>query len=238
MFYHYPYSMTKNIFLISTISLFLLACGSDVDVSNELDKETKVKSDQIDSVGETKKSLRPDFFIQDTLFVPKKFDGALSPDDVEIIQKLGLCTGGKAVDSVDVMNPPCDGRLFRMFQLNNKVPKSELFVLEIGKGLFGNKANKIVILAKIADEYITLSSMVGYLVEKRTNLSGYDDLLVLHYGNDKVLYEMRYAWLENEKRYGPSVLEKADFAEIPDRIQDSCLAATVTNLKEHGFIIE
>jgi hypothetical protein len=230
--------MTKKIFLISTLSLFLLACGSDVDVSKDSDKEAKVKSDQVDSVEQSKESLRPDFFIQDTLFVPKKFDGELSKTEIEIIQKLGLCTGGKAIDSVDVMNPPCDARLFRMYQLNKNVPKTELFVLEIGKGLFGNKANKIVVLAKIADEYITLSSMIGYLVEKRTNLSGYDDLLVLHYGSDKVLYEMRYSWLEEEKRYGPSELEKADFAEIPSRIQDSCLAATVTNLTENGFIIE
>ena len=133
--------MKKSSFVLFAILLVLFSCDSGKEVKDE--KTVKTDSTEVE-VAKDESVLEE--FNGDTLFIPQKFRTELDSAQYALLERLELCTGRLENDTLDAMNPPCDGRLFRFYQLNDELSKNELFLIEMKKGLYGNLDNKIVSL--------------------------------------------------------------------------------------------
>lgn len=224
-------------FLFTALPILLLwSCTNNT----EINKENPTVEDDKENLNTSKEDLnKTDSFSADTLFVPKKFPKSISELDAQLLNELDLCTGQLINDSVDVFNPPCDGRLFRIFQMNDNIPANELIAIEILKDLYGNRDNKVVILAKVGEKFITLSTLVGYVLELRTTESGFKDLLVLHPDRaEDMTFGMRYSWNTEKRKYEASELEMVDYGSIKPELKDSLTSEAVKLLTSKNIIIE
>lgn len=224
----------KKIIIFFSFTVLLIACENKA--TNQHNSEEKKQNKQHeDSIA----NQLSEVFVSDTIFIEKKFKKTLASDDAALLESLGLCAGALVNDSVDVFNPPCDGRLFRIFQLNDEIPKNELIAVEVLKDLYGNKDNKIVVLAKVGEEYITLTSLIGYLLEFRTNENGFKDFLVLHPDRqERMSFEMNYSWDAEARKYLPKKLERVDNGPIKNALTDSLTQEAIELLTAKNIIIE
>lgn len=111
-----------------------------------------------------------------------------------IMAKLQICTLTDTVLTI----PPCDARFFRVFQYRPDKTFSDAFIVEMIPGLYGSPVHQIVIVENYFGKFRIVNQYLGKLIEMRTTVEGYNDLLIGYTDPDIGLVAIRHEWQGNK----------------------------------------
>lgn len=107
-----------------------------------------------------------------TLFDKDVFKNELKQD---LLEETGIC--GNVLDSSKVITP-CSPRFFEIYAYSDKISLNNGFILQTKANVNNFPARRLLIFTRENGNIVTMNKIVGYLVEKRTTPSGFDDLVV------------------------------------------------------------
>jgi hypothetical protein len=158
----------RTILLLFSLQFLIFACGSETS------------SDQIETAEE--------FLSTKTLI-----DSTHPPIDTSIFQildKLQICTLSDTVQSI----APCKPELFRVFPFRTEKKLSDAFIVEMVPGLYGSPVHQLVLVENYLGKYRIVNQYLGYLIEMKTTISGYNDLLIGYTDPDIGIVAIRHEW--------------------------------------------
>ena len=108
-----------------------------------------------------------------TLFNKNQFDLAIKQ---ELLEETGICSNA-VIDSTQAITP-CSPRFFELYKYAENIALKNGFILQVKANVNGFPARRMLIFTREKGKLITMNQIVGYLVEKRTTASGFDDLVI------------------------------------------------------------
>ncbi len=124
----------------------------------------------------------------DTIYPP------LDSVAANIMDKLQICTLSDTVLTI----PPCDAKFFRVFQYRPDKTFADAFIVEMVPGLYGSPVHQIVIVENYFGKFRIVNQYLGKLIEMRTTVEGYNDLLIGYSDPDIGLVAIRHEWQGNK----------------------------------------
>ena len=114
----------------------------------------------------------------------------LVEDVIPIMEKLEMCTTN---DTVTLL-PPCSNKYFQVFKYRPDRNWSEGFIVEMIPGIFGAPVHQVVIVESYFGKYQIINQYFGHLLEMRTTISGYNNLVIGYNDPDIGLVAIRHEW--------------------------------------------
>ncbi|MGB0932908.1 MAG: hypothetical protein ACPGU5_01410 [Lishizhenia sp.] len=108
-----------------------------------------------------------------TLFDKDRFENKTKE---QLLQETGICNTA-SVDSSTALYP-CSPRYFEIYPYSDKLKLENGFILQTKANVNGFPARRMIIFVRENGKLVTMNKIIGYLVEKRTSPSGFDDLVV------------------------------------------------------------
>lgn len=184
-------SATK--FILS--ALLILTVGGMQSCSGDEEKE-KVIVDENSSIGEMESI--------ETLFDKDVFE---DPKMKDLLTELNLCTE-KTSDTLDYVNPSCTPRFFRFFNLTEKMPIENGFILQVKAKVSGFPLRRVLVFVRERGELVKVNGFVANLIGRRKTSGEYDDLLLRFNDNvdgETTFYNCFFKW--NGAKYEFSSVE-------------------------------
>lgn len=128
-------------------------------------------------------------FISKTIVV----DTTYPPIDevaLDVMDKLQICT---LTDTILTL-PPCSSELFRVFQYRPDKEWKDGFIVEMVPGLYGSPVHQVVVIENYFGKYRIVNQYLGHLLEMRTTIDGYNDLLIAYVDPDIGVVAIRHEW--------------------------------------------
>ncbi|MCG8577814.1 MAG: hypothetical protein MI810_23250 [Flavobacteriales bacterium] len=139
----------------------------------------------------------------------------IDPFVMEVMEGLQICT---MMDSVMTL-PPCSAEYFRVFKFRPEKDWKVGFIIEMVPGLFGAPVHQLVVVEEAFGKYQIINQYLGALIEYRTTLSGYNDLLIGYDDPEVGLVSIRHEW--NGKKYDPVDVEEINNHFVKPEMKDS-----------------
>ena len=124
-------------------------------------------------------------------------DTAYPPIDeyvLTVMDKLQICTLSDTVLHL----PPCNNELFRVFKYKPDKDWKAGFIIEMVPGLYGSPVHQIVVVDEFFGKFTIVNQYLGRLLEMRTTVEGYNDLLIGYDDPDIGLVAIRHKWTVNK----------------------------------------
>lgn len=134
---------------------------------------------------------------------------------VRIMEKLKICTTLDTVLSL----PPCDAEYFRIFEYMPEKNVKDGFMVEMVPGLFNTPVHQLVIIREMEGEYKIVNQYLGLLLEMRTTIEGFNDLLIGYNDPDIGMVAIRHEWQGN--KYEPVDVEEINDHFVKPEMKDS-----------------
>ena len=162
-----------------------------------------------------------------TLFNKADFE---NPTKQLLLEETGIC--GRFFEDSTKISTPCSPLFFELYSYSDKIDLKNGFIIQTKANVNGFPARRMVIFAREKGKLVTMNKIVGYLVEKRTTPSGFDDLVVavvdnvggyydrydvlIRYKNGKYQYEEALGDLQG--RFDDQQLKKEATKQVGERI--------------------
>lgn len=168
------------------LSLFLLfSCTENreesVEKSVKTDKSNNHKVQQQDTSKEEVESIKKNDSSQekDTIKDSGLFTigGFQDKKYYELLIETHLCNP-KLNDSVANSSTPCSSRFFKFFPYNHNRRIEDAFMLQVRAGVNNYPYRRLLIFVREKGKLVLMNGIVGYLVERISQNSGVDDLIV------------------------------------------------------------
>ena len=202
--------MNNIIKLVSIASLlFFAACGGSEN------GDTGVEIEPFNSITT----------LIDTTYPPIPAEAA------EIMDKLQICT---LLDTVLTI-PPCSADYYRVFQYRTDKKWNAGFIVEMVPGLYGSPVNQVVIIENYFGKYRIVNQYLGALIEMRTTIDGYNDLLIGYSDPDIGLVAIRHEWQGD--KYDVVDVEEINNHFVKPELKDSINAYFGIGPKSHQICL-
>ena len=140
---------------------------------------------------------------------------ALEVETIPIMERLEICT---TLDTV-LHLPPCSNEFFRIFDYRPNKEWKTGFIVEMIPGLYNSPVHQIVIVEDYFGKYKIVNRYLGHLLETRTRLSGYNDLLIGYTDPDIGVVAIRHEWVGG--KYEPIDVEEINNHLVKPEMKDS-----------------
>jgi len=165
---------------------YLILFFSSVFIFNSCSPETEVKEKEPEFISETTSIS--------TLFDQDSFNDS---KHLELLAELRICNP-ETQDSVINGVFPCSPRFFAFYSFNHNRKMEDAFLLQVRKGVNNYPYRRLLIFTREKGLLVKMNGANGYLVEKRSQPNGIDDLVVAivdniggHYERYDVLLKYR-----------------------------------------------
>lgn len=173
----------------------------------------------------------------ETLFDQDSFDDASLEG---LLKELNLCNDTtKSLE--DYMNPACSPRFFRFFNLTEKTPYHNGFILQVKSKVSGFPLRRLLIFVRENGQLVKVNGFVANLIGRRKTDSAHDDLLLRF--NDNVdgeitFYNCFYRW--NGAKYeflSVEVIEGANWGgAVKSELKDSIGIEIQKEISDNGML--
>lgn len=181
-------------FFFQCVFVLLISCNGSDDAG-----ELTLPSDEFKSV----------VTIVDTLYP------TIDKECAEIMERMEMCT---LTDTILTL-PPCSSDYFRIFDYRSTKDWSAGFIVEMIPGLFGTPVHQLVIIEEHMGKYRIVNQYLGHMIELRTTVTGYSDLLVGYFDPDVGLIAIRHEWRDG--KYEPVDVEEINNHFVKPEMKDS-----------------
>ncbi len=154
-------------------------------------------------------------FPSDTTLVDDSYPPLDNEEVLKIMDAIQVCTLSDTVDHL----PPCTNEYFRIFPLGPEMPYEKAFILEMKAGLFRSPVKQILVLEKTFNKFNIVNQYFGYLIEYRTSVTGYNDLLIGYEDPDIGVVAIKHIWMN--QHYEPFDVEEINGHFIKPELKDS-----------------
>jgi len=161
------------------------------------------------------KELAVTVFPSDTLVIGNDYPEINSDLVLKIMEELEFCTLNDTITSL----PPCTNRYFRIFSAGPNVSWQDGFLLEMRAGLFNTPVKQLIVIKKGFNKYNIINQYFGFLIEQRTTVSGYNDLLMGYEDKEIGIVAIKHTW--DGKRYSPVDVEEINGYYVKEELKDS-----------------
>lgn len=170
----------------------------------------------------------------ETLFDKDEFE---DPKMKDLLTELNLCTE-KIGDSIDYMNPSCTPRFFRFFNLTEKMPIENGFILQVKAKVSGFPLRRMLVFVRERGELVKVNGFVANLIGRRKTAGEYDDLLLRFNDNvdgETTFYNCFFKWNGGKYEFSSvEVIEGANWggpvkAEFKDSMSNEIKAVLTKN---------
>lgn len=110
----------------------------------------------------------------ETLFDKAEFD---NPEYEGLLAELHMCNS-EMQDSMVNGRVPCTPQFFEFYAYTEKTTIENAFALQVRSGVNNFGRRRLLLFMREKGELVLMNGIVGYLQEKRTTESGFDDLVV------------------------------------------------------------
>lgn len=182
-----------NYFLLLSLTLVLFACSSEDgldNISKEIIKD-ELKNINQDSV-ETEEIV--------TLFDSDVFE---NPIKEELLKELKVCSDDNKGPE-DYLHPSCTPRFFEIFDVSKDTPLESAFILQMKAKTNDFPLRRLVVFVRERGNLIKVNGFVANLIERRLNLSGFDDLVLRFKDKDHgqdIFYNCLFKWSGTNYEY-------------------------------------
>lgn len=165
----------------------------------------------------------------ETLFDKPAFD---NPEYVSLLAELNVCNPA-VKDSIINGRVPCGPKYFDFYSFTEKTTIENAFALQVRAGVNQFGRRRLLLFMREKGQLVMMNGVVGYLQEKRTTASGFDDLVVgITYDNMGSFYRFDVLLRYNEGKY--HYVEA--LGDVEGEFTDSIMKKKAT--EEIGEIIE
>lgn len=211
-----------KLFIFSILVLVLFSCKTD---SSEEDDGIQDKSTPI-AAPVNERSISTDF--NDNFFAGNQ--------EIELLKELKICDPAAKNDE-DEAHPSCSPKFFRFFDLSEKIPLKDGFLLLVKAGVNGFPSRRLLVFEREKGNLVKVNGFDGYLIEKRPSPTGYDDIVV-RFG-EKVdgysyFYNCLFQWKEGKYQY--IRCEAINDSRIKAELVDSMAPEIRKSLDAHNMI--
>lgn len=170
----------------------------------------------------------------ETLFDKSDFE---DPKMKDLLKELNLCNE-KLGDSIDYMNPSCTPRFFRFFNLTEKMPIENGFILQVKAKVSGFPLRRMLVFVRERGELVKVNGFVANLIGRRKTAGEYDDLLLRFNDNvdgETTFYNCFFKWNGGKYEFSSvEVIEGANWggpvkAEFKDSMSNEIKAVLTKN---------
>jgi hypothetical protein len=121
----------------------------------------------------------------------------------KLLKEIGICDSTQA-DDTNLDKPSCSPRFFRFFKLNKAKELNESCMLMVRAGVNGFPVRRLLIFERERGKIVKVNGFVGYLIERRSTETNYDDIVVRffeRYDKQKYFYNCLYTWKGGQYQY-------------------------------------
>jgi hypothetical protein len=154
----------------------------------------------------------------------------------KLLKELKICDSTMKDDN-SLERPSCSPRFFRFFPLKYKKSLSEGFILLVRSGVNGFPVRRLLVFERANGKLINTNRFIGYIIEKRKQANGYDDIVVRffeRYENQKYFYHCLYSWKNG--KYEFVRCEEINSERIKPELVDSVSVEVQKILNEKNLV--
>lgn len=121
----------------------------------------------------------------------------------KLLKEIGICDSTQG-DDTNLDNPSCSPRFFRFFKLNKAKELNESCMLMVRAGVNAFPVRRLLIFERERGKIVKVNGFVGYLIERRSTETNYDDIVVRffeRYDKQKYFYNCLYTWKGGQYQY-------------------------------------
>ncbi len=156
--------------------------------------------------------------------------------EADLLKELMLCDPN-APNDTEEKHPACSPKFFRFFQLTNKTPLKDGFMVMIKAGVNGWPTRRLLIFEREQGKLVKVNGFNGYLIERRPTASGYDDIVV-RFGEriDGYLYFYNCVFTWKDGKYDYQLCEAINDSRIKAELMDSMAVEIKKTLDEKQYL--
>jgi hypothetical protein len=208
------------VFTFGLLGISLQSCSGDEEVDKDPEVEVS-NSDELVGI--------------ETLFDKDEFE---NPKMKTLLSELNLCSEKTSTDSLDYMNPSCTPRYFRFFNLTEKMPIENGFILQVKAKVSGFPLRRMLVFVRERGELVKVNGFVANLIGRRKTTGEYDDLLLRFNDNvdgETTFYNCFFKWNGGKYEFSSvEVIEGANWggpvkAQFKDSMSNEIKAVLTKN---------
>jgi hypothetical protein len=210
------------IFLVTWMPISIVSCSEE----DETKKDPKVEENGPGTMTGI-----------ETLFDKDEFE---DPKMKGLLTELNLCNE-KIGDSIDYMNPSCTPRFFRFFNLTEKMPIENGFILQVKAKVSGFPLRRTLVFVRERGELVKVNGFVANLIGRRKTAGEYDDLLLRFNDNvdgETTFYNCFFKWNGGKYEFSSvEVIEGANWGgPVKAEFKDSMANEIKTVLTKNSML--
>ena len=140
----------------------------------------------------SEETAEKDDFVSEKTEISTTFEADAFPSELHrtLLAELRICNPMET-DSIIEGHVPCSPKYFAFYEYNNKRDLEDAFLLQVHQGVNNYPYRRLLIFVRENGKLVLMNGVNGYLVEKRSQPNGIDDLVVALVDNIEGRY-MRY----------------------------------------------
>ena len=157
-----------------------------------------------------------------------------SDTEVQLLKELKMCDEKKGSET-DEKHPSCSPKFFRFFPLTKSGALKSGFILLVKAGVNDFPLRRILIFQREKGELIKLNGFNGNLIEKRSNVTGYDDLVIRfadNFDGSLCYYNCLFTWNGGQYEYKNCEAIQEAGQEAPHRVKAEFIDSMAPEIKK------